>query len=295
METAIKLGYEALAITDECSLAGVVRAHAAAKNTGLKLIIGAEFRLDDDLRFVLLAQNRQGYGNLSDLITRGRRNAKKGDYRLSRQDIGPGLEHCLALWLPPSQPQSADASWLAGRFPGRTWIAVELLARGGDWDRLAMLQELGRQIGLPCVAAGDVHMHVRGRRALQDVLTAIRLGVPVARTGCSLYPSGERHLRRYEILQHIYPQALLLETLQITGRCDFSLEELRYEYPEEIVPAGQTPAQYLRRLTERVVQTLSARHCGRSTGAGREGAGADRRTRLRSILSHRLRHRPVCR
>ena len=250
VETAIKLGYEALAITDECSLAGVVRAHAAAKNTRLKLIIGAEFRLDDGLRFVLLAQNRQGYGNLSELITRGRRNAKKGDYRLSRKDIGPGLEHCLALWLPPSQPQSADASWLAGHFPGRTWIAVELLARGGDWDRLAALQDMGRRTGLPCVACGDVHMHVRGRRALQDVLTAIRLGMPVAQTGCALYPSGERHLRRYEILERIYPEALLQETLRIAERCDFSLKELRYEYPEEIVPDGETPAQYLRRLTE---------------------------------------------
>ena len=255
VETAIKLGYEALAITDECSLAGVVRAHAAAKNTSLKLIIGAEFRLDDGLRFVLLAQNREGYGNLSELITRGRRNAKKGEYRLSRKDIGPGLEHCLALWLPPSQPQSADASWLAGRFPGRTWIAVELLARGGDWDRLAALQDMGRRTGLPCVACGDVHMHVRGRRALQDVLTAIRLGVPVAQTGCALYPSGERHLRRYEILERIYPEALLQETLRIAERCDFSLKELRYEYPEEIVPDGETPAHYLRRLTEEGLRT----------------------------------------
>jgi len=250
VETAIKLGYEALAITDECSLAGVVRAHAAAKNTRLKLIIGAEFRLDDGLRFVLLAQNRQGYGNLSELITRGRRNAKKGDYRLSREDLGAGLDHCLVLWLPPAAPRIEDAQWLAERFPGRTWIAVELLARGGDWDRLAALQDMGRRTGLPCVACGDVHMHVRGRRALQDLLTAIRLGVTVARTGGALYPSGERHLRRYEILERIYPAALLQETLRIAERCDFSLTELRYEYPEEIVPDGETPAQYLRRLVE---------------------------------------------
>jgi error-prone DNA polymerase len=272
VETAIKLGYAALAITDECSLAGVVRAHAAAKNTGLKLIIGAEFRLTphpsplpgaerekilsppgtgrDNLRLVLLAQNREGYGNLSELITRGRRNARKGEYRLSREDLGAGLDHCLALWLPPAVPRIEDARWLVERFPGRTWIAVELLARGGDWDRLAMLQELGRRTGLPCVASGDVHMHVRGRRALQDALTAIRLGVPVARTGCALHPSGERHLRRCEILQRIYPEALLQETLRIAERCDFSLDELRYEYPEEIVPDGETPAQYLRRLTE---------------------------------------------
>ena len=250
VEHAVQLGYQALAITDECSLAGVVRAHRAAKGTLLKLIIGAEFRLDDGLRFVLLATNREGYGNLSELITRGRRNAAKGEYRLSRDDLDKGLEHCLALWLPPAQPQPEDACWFAERFPGRTWIAVELLARGGDWDRLEILQRLGRQTGLPLTACGDVHMHVRGRRALQDTLTAIRLGVPVAQVGRALLPSGERHLRRRETLERIYPRELLAETLRIAGVCNFSLEELRYEYPEEIVPENKTPAQHLQELTE---------------------------------------------
>src|SRR5882672_4789587 len=226
VDRAVQLGYQALALTDECSFAGVVRAHKAAKDTRLKLIIGGEFRLDDGLRFVLLATNREGYGNLSELITRGRRNAEKGEYRLSRADLGPGLEHCLALWLPPAQPQPEDAHWLAERFPGRTWIAVELVARG------------------------DVHMHVRSRRALQDTLTAIRLGVQVAQAGRALLPSGERHLRRRETLERIYPKEWLEETIRLAGLCNFSLEELRYEYPEEIVPENKTPAQYLRELTE---------------------------------------------
>ena len=132
---AAKLGYTALAITDECSVAGVVRAHAAAKEHQFKLIIGAEFSATDGLRFVLLAQNRAGYGNLCELITRGRRNAKKGEYRLSRDDLNAGSEHCIALWLPPAQPDAGDAQWLAARFPERTWIAAELLLRGGDRDR----------------------------------------------------------------------------------------------------------------------------------------------------------------
>jgi error-prone DNA polymerase len=253
----------------------VVRAHVAAKEHGLKLIVGAEFDIRDqelgtrnqkplsrdhetrttkhvprELKLVLLATNREGYGNLSELITRGRRNAEKGEYRLSREDLGPGPEHCLALWLPPAQPQSEDAHWLAEHFPGRTWIAVELLARGGDWDRLETLQRLGRQTGLPLTACGDVHMHVRSRRALQDTLSAIRLGVPVANVGRALLPSGERHLRRRETLERIYPRELLAETLRIAGLCNFSLDELRYEYPEEIVPVGKTPAQHLRELTE---------------------------------------------
>ena len=253
VETAIRRGYKALAITDECSLAGVVRAHAAAKDhkDTFKLIIGAEFRLEDGLRFVLLATNREGYGNLSELITQGRRNAPKGEYRLSRGHLESGVPHCLALWLPPAQPQDDDALWLARRFHGRLWIAVELLARGGDRERLDALQELGQRTGLPCVASGDVHMHARGRRALQDTLAAIRLGVPVAKAGLALQASGERHLRPIARLEKIYRQpALLEETVRIAGLCGFSLDELKYEYPEEIVPDGKTPPQYLAELTE---------------------------------------------
>src|SRR4051812_139126 len=252
VETAVKRGYKALAITDECSLAGMVRAHVAAREhkDKFKLIVGAEFRLEDGLRFVLIAQDRAGYGNLSELITRARRNAGKGEYRLSRDHLAEGVEHCLALWLPAAEPQIEEALWLAQRFTGRAWIAVELLARGGDRDRLARLQEIGERSRLPCVACGDVHMHARGRRALQDTLTAIRLGVTVAKAGLDLQASGERHLRPIDRLQRLYPQALLEETMRIAGLCAFSLDELRYEYPEEIVPAGQTPIQYLRLLTE---------------------------------------------
>ncbi|HYJ20194.1 MAG TPA: error-prone DNA polymerase, partial [Burkholderiales bacterium] len=259
VETAIRRGYRALAITDECSLAGVVRAHAAVKEhaatrkpgSTFKLIIGAEFQLEDGLRFVLLATNREGYGNLSELITRGRRNAPKGEYRLSRSHLESGIPHCLALWLPPSRPQDDDALWLAQRFPGRIWIAVELLARGGDSERLNALQQLGRRTGLPCVASGDVHMHARGRRALQDTLTAIRLGVPVAKAGLALQASGERHLRPIARLEKIYRQTgLMEETIRVAGLCGFSLDELKYEYPEEIVPPGRTPTQQLAALTD---------------------------------------------
>src|SRR5262244_3842440 len=110
------LGYAALAITDECSLAGVVRAHVEAKKCGLKLLIGSEFRLDDGLRFVLIATDRASYGNLSALITRGRRSAVKGSYRLTRADIADGVAGCLALWLPGRVPDVDEARWLATRF-----------------------------------------------------------------------------------------------------------------------------------------------------------------------------------
>ncbi len=144
----------------------------------------------------------------------------------------------------------ATARWVATTFPGRAWIAVELFARAGDRARLARCAELSRASGLPQVAAGDVHMHVRARRALQDTLTAIRLKTPLADCGHALHANGERHLRSRARLATIYPPALLAETVAIARRCTFSLDELRYEYPEEIVPAGETPASHLRALVD---------------------------------------------
>jgi error-prone DNA polymerase len=243
-------GYTALAITDECSLAGVVRAHIEAKKCALKLVVGSEFRLDDGLRLVLLATDRESYGNLAALITRGRRSAVKGSYRLSRADLGDGIAGCLALWLPGRVPDADEARWLKPRFRDALWIAVERLLEADDAKRCADLAEIASTLGLPLVAAGDVHMHARGRRALQDTLTAIRLKTTIAQAGHALHPNGERHLRPLATLERIYPAAWLAETLAIAARCRFSLDELRYEYPEEIVPAGETPAAYLRRLTE---------------------------------------------
>ncbi len=243
-------GYAALAITDECSLAGVVRAHIEAKKCALKLVIGSEFRLDDGLRLVLLATDRESYGNLTALITRGRRSAVKGSYRLSRADLADGVAGCLALWLPGRVPDADEVRWLKPRFREALWIAVERLLDADDAARCADLAEIASTTGLPLVAAGDVHMHGRDRRALQDTLTAIRLKTTVAQAGHALHPNGERHLRPLTTLARIYPSVWLAETLAIAGRCRFSLDELRYEYPEEIVPAGETPAAYLRRLTE---------------------------------------------
>jgi error-prone DNA polymerase len=243
-------GYAALAITDECSLAGVVRAHIEAKKCALKLIIGSEFRLDDGLRLVLLATDRESYGKLAALITRGRRSAVKGSYCLSRADLADGVAGCLALWLPGRVPDADEVRWLKPRFREALWIAVERLLDADDAARCADLAEIASTIGLPLVAAGDVHMHGRDRRALQDTLTAIRLKTTVGQAGHALHPNGERHLRPLATLARIYPPAWLAETLAIAGCCRFSLDELRYEYPEEIVPAGETPAAYLRRLTE---------------------------------------------
>ncbi|MGO9634500.1 MAG: error-prone DNA polymerase [Steroidobacteraceae bacterium] len=251
-----RLGYRALALTDECSLAGVVRAHAAAKRHELPLIVGAELNCADELKLVALATDRASYGAMSRLISRARRAGAKGSYTLERTDLENALDGCLLIWLPrsgraPLPQQSQDGRWLRERFAGRLWIGVELLTGGCDARRLELLEALGKTLELPQVAAGDVHMHRRSRRALQDVLTAIRLNIPIEAAGLSLFPNGERHLRPLPRLRQIYPAPLLAQTLAIAERCTFTLDELRYEYPEEIVPAGETPASHLRALTER--------------------------------------------
>ena len=253
VERAHALGYAALALTDECSVAGVVRAHLAAKDSGQKFVIGSEFTLADGLKLVLYATDRATYGDLAQLITRGRRHAVKGSYALTRDDVVALAPRCLALWIPSAahdELSAADARWFEDTFPGRAWIAAELLARSGDCARLVHLQALARETGVPLVAAGDVHMHVRARRALQDTLTAIRLRTPLAECGYALFGNGERHLRSRARLATLYPRELTDATLDLVERCAFSLDELRYEYPEELVPAEATPASHLRELVE---------------------------------------------
>jgi DNA-directed DNA polymerase III PolC len=248
------LGYRALALTDECSLAGVVRANSAAKTAGLPLIIGTELNCCDALKVVVLATDRAAYGAMSRLISKARRSSVKGRYALTRADLENALNGCLIIWLPNADKavlaqQQADGAWLRERFAGRLWVGIELLTSGIDTRRLALLQELGANLELPCVAAGDVHMHRRARRALQDVLTAIRIGSPLHSAGYALHPNGERCLRALPRLRELYPEVLLAETLAIAERCSFKLDQLRYEYPEEIVPPGETPTRHLRALT----------------------------------------------
>ena len=253
---ARQLGYEALAVADECSMAGIVRAHVAAKEQGLKLLVGSQFRVDCEapFTFIVLACDMQGYGNLCQFITRLRRTSEKGTYHLARDDIVPDeLSRCVVLAAPDRNSSTEQleiiARWLLNDFTGRCWLAVQLIRVLGDEMWLHRLRQVSALTAIPLVAAGDVHMHVRSRKPLQDVMTATRVCKPLTECGYALQPNAERHLRTRLRLAQTYPEDLLEETLQVAARCDFSLDELRYQYPDEVVPAGETPASYLRRIT----------------------------------------------
>ncbi|MCU0835504.1 MAG: error-prone DNA polymerase [Chromatiaceae bacterium] len=250
VERAHALGYRALALTDECSLAGVVRAHVAARACGLPLILGSELGLAGGPRLVVLATDRQGYGNLSHRISAARGRAAKGSYRLLWEDLDGGLAGCLCLWLAAAGEGAETGVRLAACFPDRLWIGAGLHRRGGDAERLVRLRRLGQVCGLPLVAAGGVRMHIPQRKPLLDTLTAVRLRVPVAEAGAALSQNCEEHLRSRAALARFYPPDLLAATVEIATACRFSLDELRYEYPEELVPAGLSPSGHLRELVE---------------------------------------------
>ncbi|MDP6097813.1 MAG: error-prone DNA polymerase, partial [Gammaproteobacteria bacterium] len=262
VERADALGYHALAITDECSLSGVVRAHVAARKLGIKLIIGAEFIFHEEAcgskthcHLVLLACGRKGYGELSHLITCARRESKKGSYCISRSLIETNLPgDCVVLWIPgPDQSSEVIASqlvWALRLFQKRLWIAAELLLGGDDRLKLGRLHDLGKQFGIPLCAAGGVYMHSPERRILQDTVTAIRLGKKICNLGFDGEINGQRHLRKIEQLSKFFNPDLLGQTVVIAEQCNFSLDELRYEYPKELVPTGYTPHGWLRELTE---------------------------------------------
>ena len=389
VERAAALRYTALAVTDECSLSGVVHAYEQATERGLPLIIGAEMRLEPSvggvpMRLVVLATTRRGYGNLSQWITLARRRADKGRYEARTSDLEgrvptlphlAGLPDCLVLLLPTAGPvpmealepgasggaagstvrvsvnegpssgrasttagatpvdarlsgmsviaaaQASAAAAIASNTPGagrprgretretrdgpsgdgpleppappklaspararrasrplppprpstvlsfeslfaqaqwlrtwigedRVWLAMPLLMQGDDDEVRERVKSVAAASGLRITAVGDVLMATRAAKALQDVLTATRLRRTVAECGHALSPNAEAHLRGRARLQSLYEQEWLAETVVIAGLCTFSLGELKYEYPQEIVPDGYTSTKWLRALTE---------------------------------------------
>jgi error-prone DNA polymerase len=257
---AAQLGYAAIAITDECSVAGVVRAHEEAKRqaeagNAIALIIGSEFTLHEGPRLVLLAHDREGYAQLCEIITRARLRSEKGSYRATADDFAGSTPNCSALLIPRRddafETLLSQAQWLQRTFGERAAIAVELLLYADDSLLVEHLDEIAARTGLPLAAAGDVLMHLRSRKAVQDTLTATRLKTPLADCGYALLRNAEQHLRSRLRLVQLYRPEWLAESVRIAQRCTFSLDALRYEYPAELVPEGHTPISWLRVLTER--------------------------------------------
>ena len=253
VKRASQLGYRALALSDECSLSGVVRAHLAARECSLELIIGTQLRLVNQVQMVLLATDRTSYGQLSALISKARRRSGKGHYHLQMDDM-TDAHGCLLIWTNADTCQEDIAlrtgSWLQQYFPKSSWLGFNCKLDGRDSQRLKLLRAFGKHFRLPLLACGAVQMHSCKRRQLHNTLTAIRLGTRISDAGFALHANAERYLRSRTQLALIYPPELLEETLLVASRCHFSLDELRYEYPRELTPPQLTPTTYLRQLTE---------------------------------------------
>jgi len=271
---AYDLGYEALAITDECSVAAAVRAWSGLKqyrgficrleeayprerrSRPFRLLYGSEFDFGD-ARLVAIARDLQGWGNLCEFITAARTGSTpKGQYSVSWETSNFDLlQGCEILFIPRRAPGAdpmdacARLTWAKTRFGSALWLGVELPHLLDDDLWLDQMRQLGEGCGVPLVATGNVHMHARSRKPLQDVITAVRLGRAVADCGLQLQGNSERHLRLRKRLAETFPAPLLAATLEVASRCNFDLREIQYDYPLEAVPSGMTPTQGLRSLT----------------------------------------------
>ncbi len=255
---AAELGHAAIAITDTHSLAGIVRAHVAAKQAGMQVIVGARVMLQQPspCSMLLHVMNRDGYANLCRLLTLGKRRAPKGECHLSLHDVLSHESGLLATLVPPATLHETTVELLAGLrsvfADDRLSIALSRAYQPTDATRIEQIAALSRLTGVPLLVTNDVHYHIPDRRPLQDVLTCIRAGCTIDEAGYRLHANAERYLKSADEMTRLfaaYRQAVA-RTLTIARRCaGFSLDQLRYEYPDEVVPAGATPISHLRQLT----------------------------------------------
>jgi len=270
------LGLAAIAVTDRNTLAGIVRAHAAAKEAGIRLIVGARLDLDDAPSLLCYPTDRAAYGRLCRLLTLGRRRAEKGLCRLTLADVAAHQEGQIFLICTDKENLSVSyINKIKSFIKVKLYLGAALPYGADDRAHLARLAALARRGGLPLVATNDVHAHDRARRRLQDVLTCIRAGCPLAEAGYRLHANAERHLKPGAEMARLFadhPEAVA-RTAEIAERCRFSLDDLRYEYPHEPVPAGRTAQQELERLT---------------WAGAEERYGPNLPERIRAMLAHEL-------
>ncbi|HZT51809.1 MAG TPA: error-prone DNA polymerase [Stellaceae bacterium] len=247
------LGHAAIAIADRNSLAGVVRAFAAARELGLRLVVGCRLVLEDGTSALCFPTDRAAYGRLCRLLTRGKRRAEKGGCRLAYADLAEHGAGQLFVALPSDEVDKSFSIFLnrlSDDFKGSVYLAAQHLYRGDDRQRIHALGELAARAGVPLVATNDVLYHRPERRRLQDVVTCIREGCTIADAGFRLLANAERHLKPAAEMARLFrdrPDAVA-RTLEIVERCRFGLDELRYEYPDETGPDGLSPQARLERL-----------------------------------------------
>ncbi|EGU45293.1 error-prone DNA polymerase [Vibrio splendidus] len=247
------LRYKALAVTDECSVAGIVKVHSAIKQhkLSLKQIVGSMFWLNEECQVVLLCPNRKAYAELCRIITNARRRSSKGHYQLSEWDI-MSAKHCFILWLPQQKSEDTHwGQWLSQHHSGRLWIGLQRHLKQTDQQYIDYCVELSHHHHLPMTACGGVLMHNANRLPLQHSLTAIKYQKPITEVGSHLLANAERCLRSINKLSRIFKTEWLEESNRIAELCDFDLDSLRYEYPNELIPQGETPMSYLRMLVEK--------------------------------------------
>ena len=253
------LGYAACAITDECSLAGVVKAHVAAEQYSIKLIIGSEFVLSNSEKVVVIAPTRQAYAELSGFITLARRRSKKGQYEAHFDDLRFRLQHCFIIWLADFgvlldsaslERKRAQAKAFSSAFKQRCFIGISHQFRSAEKSCFITWSEIARSYSLPLLACGSVLMHEPERKPLQDVLLALRIRSCVQKLGSALQSNAEAYLQTLESIYARYPRSLIQVSLSIAERCVFSLNELKYQYPQELVPDSLKPINYLQHLVE---------------------------------------------
>ncbi|MBF7073329.1 error-prone DNA polymerase [Glaciecola sp. MH2013] len=247
------LQYKAIAITDECSMAGVVRAYAeiTRHHLPIKMIVGSKFIFEGNT-IVLLCPNKKAYSECCRIITNARRRAEKGDYQLSEWDL-KSIKHCLCIWLPSSNRERDHswARWLNKHYPKRTWLCIHRWLTANEYDHISHCEDLAERYELDIIASSCALMHDPSRQALQHCQHAIREGKLISELGREALSNQEACLRPLNKLANLYPAQWLNNSVIVASLCHFDMSELAYQYPAEILPAGSTPAIYLRELVEK--------------------------------------------
>ncbi len=249
---ALELGMDAIGIADRNTLAGVVRMHSAAREAGLKPLIGCRLDLSDAPSLLAYPSDREGYGRLSRLLSLGKMRAKKGECQLTLHDVAAHADGIAFIAWPNDDLDvfAAELPRLLTALTSLRHVAASRLYRGDDAARIERLDRLGRAHGCAILATNDVHYHAADRRPLQDVVTCIREKVTIATAGYLLNPNAERHLKSPAEMARLFerwPHAIAA-TREFADSLHFGLDELRYEYPKETVPEGRTPQQYLEHI-----------------------------------------------